>query len=424
MNLNQKSISLWEYLLVRRSILCKKIYVIFLCAFLAPILFHVAYSQVNTEIVLLDSIQVKLTGTVLANEKSGFSKLIHHNNLLFLLTDESKRLYKIDLQNGSIDSILPSLTNRKSERPILNFELGSNSLFIADSRIDFIREFDFNGNPLGRIRMNRQISRKFVSGRENLSYNAQRNSIFVNVDESSPERFMLSNPERALNYFRRNDLIVEINRSGKRVNYFGSFDSLYRKNLYFHGMNYSFSMNERGDVILSQELSNELKLYSTPYSEAKEVAQKGRYITKDVNELPVTAGPYISNEAYYHHVIGSYQYQNVNFLNNRNLCYRTYVDATTDSTELKIYPVDTQFNTDGKCKAPSLRMLDQLDILKSKKLFVQILDIDNSAKVYDGPFVFMGKFFVPTKDSKSDEFFTYDWKDGVFTLYRYKLQQE
>lgn len=352
------------------------------------------------------------------------SKLTKVGDSIFILKKESRKLYVIDIRNGLFDSIEPVFSKKNSEKTILNFDLGEKSIFLVTSSNDYVDEYNFNGKLLSRIRINGQFSRKFVSGRENLSYNANRNSIFVNVDESSPERFMLSKPERALNYFRRNDLIVEINRSGEKVNYFGSFDSLYMKNFYFHGMNYNFSVNERGQVVLSQELSNQLKLFSAPYSEAKVVSQKGRYMNKDVNELPVTMRPYASNEVYYQDVIDSYQYQNVKFLNNKNICYRSYTIAAIDSTALKMYPTQTLENTSKKCKAPSLRMLDQLDILKSKKLFVQILDIDNNSIVYDGPFVFMGKFFVPTKDSSSDEFFTYDWKDGVFTLYRYKLQQE
>jgi hypothetical protein len=399
---------------------CALVIVLILCLFAT----NVGYGQSSPVFALKDSVKIDLNQTALAVEKLRLSKLIKQETKLFVLTSENRKLYVIDLLKVNPDTIHAISDARGVNKPVLNFELSYNSVFVADSRIDFLREYDFSGNQIGRIRLNRQLSKRFVSGRENLAYCSKRNSIFLNVDESSPERQLDTKPELAAKYFQRSDLIVEIDRSGKKVNYFGTFDSLYRQNFYFYGINYSFSMNESGVLVLSQELSADVKVYAPPYTNVKTLSFKGKFISKEESELPITKHPYLTNEAYYHDVISAFQYQNVNFLNNRNLCYRTYVDATSDTTLLRTYPLITHSSTTGKCKAPSLRMLDQLEILKSKKLFVQIFDIETGFVLYDGPFVFKGKFFLPAKEASSEEFFTYDWKDGVFTLYRYKLEQK
>jgi hypothetical protein len=216
---------------------------------------------------------------------------------------------------------------------------------------------------------------------------------------------------------------VEIDRRGKKLRYFGVFDSLYQQQFYFHGTHYSFVMSQNGKLLLQQELSDAIQVYAPPYEQPEALNFRGRFLSIDQQQLPITQSPYVNVEDYYSHYIAAYQYQFIELLNNSGLCYRIYADAATDSTLNKVYPESEAQSDPNMCVAPSQRKLEQLVLMSQKPWYIQLIEAEGGALLYDGAFPFEGKFLLPSKDDDPQLFYTYEWTAGWFKLYRYELKR-
>ncbi|MFN3529308.1 MAG: hypothetical protein ACK417_05245 [Bacteroidia bacterium] len=382
--------------------------------------FTLAKAQPQPAFELVDSLKINLTASLFGTETPPYAKILKRGHEVFFLAAETGRLYVIDLQKGLIRPFLPA-TDSLDVPQIANFDLGPNSIFTIDRGENTLREYDLNGQQIGSTRLNRMFSAVYVSARINFAYNEQRNSFLLEVAEHSPERSMLRKPQRAKKHFERNNLIVEMDRNGKKLRYFGAFDSLYRQQFYFHGSHYSFAVNKAGDLLLHQELSDAIQLYPPPYERAKTLAFRGQHLKLPQQQLPITVAPYFEVEDYYSHVISSYQYTYMTLLNSSGLCYRGYADAATDSTLERSYPERDLPAKPKMCVAPSPRKLDQLDLLRQKPRYVQLIDPASGKLLFDGPFPFEGKYFLPSKDIDWQEFHTYSWNNGWLFIYTYKI---
>jgi hypothetical protein len=384
--------------------------------------FKIAKGQENSPVMTLDSLVVDASHSPFGSNSPRFGKILKFGQNIYMINAETGKLFVLDIVNHRFSSLLLE-GDSLNTRMIVNFELGPKSIFCVDAQMNFIYEYDYHGCYISKTRLNRKFSYRHTTALKNLVYNPQRNSFFVSVDRTSTERIMLRNPQRAKIYFQRNDLIVEIDRKGRKLSYFGSFDSLYQQQFYFHGNQHEFIASQDGRLILNLELSDAIQIYNSPHEQPKVLNFRGKFLTTDPKQLPVTQTPYINIEDYYSHRIASYQYQYINLLNNAGLFFRYYIDAIYDSTLEKVYVSQKEQSNPKMCLAPSARKLEQKDLLKQKPWYVQIINMKNSQLVYDGPFPFQGRYLLPSKDQSPNEFYSYDWSEGNFKLYRYELEK-
>lgn len=375
-------------------------------------------AQPMPKVEATDSLLIDLSASVFGQGKPAYAKIVKKGNQVFFLTADTRLLYALDLLSGKISEVFPSADSTKPFR-IVNFDLSDERIFTVDRRMDYISEHDYQGKHLGRIRLNHMFSKNQLSGYESFAYHAQRNSFVVKVQRPSPEAKLLSHPQKAKSYFERHDLMAEVDRTGKRLATFGAFDSVYQQGPYFHGDYYSFVVDRTGRVLLHQELSDEVQLHEAPLEKAEALTFRGKFLTTSLAQLPVTQMPYTAIEDFYSHAIASYQYTFMELLNGSGLIYRLYRDGGVDSTLDNSFPPRDQPSDDKMCLAPSPRKLAQMDLLRQKPNYVQIIDCQKGQLLYDGVFVFEGDYLLPAKDQKPDVFYSYSWSGSKFKLYKF-----
>ena len=380
--------------------------------------FSPGVAQPLQKVSATDSLLIDLSASVFGQVKPAYAKIVKKGNQVFFLTADTRLLYTLDLLSGKISEVFPSADSTKPYR-MVNFDLSDKRIFTVDRRMDYISEHDYQGKLLGRIRLNRMFAKTRLSGYESFAYHAQRNSFVVKVQRASPEAELLSHPQKAKSYFERHDLMAEVDRTGKRLATFGAFDLLYQQGPYFHGDHYSFVVDRTGRVLLHQELSDEVQLHEAPFEKAETLTFRGKYLTTTPAELPVTQKPYTAIEDFYSHAIASYQYAFMELLNGSGLIYRVYRDGGVDSTLDISYPPRNQPSDDKMCLAPSTRKLAQMDLLRQKPNYVQIIDCQAGQLLYDGVFAFDGDYLLPAKDQNPDVFYSYSWSGSKFKLYKY-----
>lgn len=377
-------------------------------------------AQPMPKVEATDSLFIDLSASVFGQAKPGYAKIVKKGNQVFFLTSDTRLLYILDLLSGKISEVFPSADSTKPYR-IVNFDLSDERIFTVDLRMDFISEHDYQGKLLGRIRLNRMFTKTRLSGYESFAYHAKRNSFMLKVQTGSPEAELLSHPHKVKSYFERNDLIAEVDRKGKRLATFGAFDLLYQQRPYFHGDYYSFVVDRTGRVLLHQELSDEVQLHEAPFEKAETLTFRGKFLTVKSAQLPATQKPYTAIEDFYSHAITSYQYTFMELLNGNGLLYRVYRDGGVDSTLGISFPPRDQPSDDKMCLAPSPRKLAQMDLLRQKPSYVQIIDYQAGQLLYDGIFVFDGDYLLPSKDDNPGVFYSYSWTGAQFKLYSYEV---
>lgn len=378
-------------------------------------------AQPMPKVEATDSLLIDLSASVFGQVKPAYAKIVKKGNQVFFLTADTRLLYTLDLLSGKISEVFPSADSTKPYR-VVNFDLSDERIFTVDRRMDYVSEHDYQGKLLGRIRLNRMFAKTQLSGYESFAYHAQRNSFVVKVQRASPEAKLLSHPQKAKSYFERHDLMAEVDRTGKRLATFGAFDLLYRQGPFFHGDHYSFVVDRTGRVLLHQELSDEVQLHEAPFEKAETLTFRGKYLTTTPAELPVTQKPYTAIEDFYSHAIASYQYTFMELLNGSGLIYRLYRDGGVDSTLDISYPPRNQPSDDKMCLAPSTRKLAQMDLLRQKPNYVQIIDCQAGQLLYDGVFAFDGDYLLPAKDDNPGVFYSYSWTGAQFKLYSYQTK--
>ncbi len=379
-----------------------------------------SWAQVSATPLMVDSVQYSFLNTPFAHLKPTIAQMLRVDSLVFFLTAEKGELYVLDLKTGSIKPFIQNELE-KEVAPIMLFDVSKSGVYTIQRNMRLITEYDLQGRRINSVKINAMWPKVWLSGRINFAYNERRNSFFLSIEQSSPELKLVKQQEKAKAYFDRQDLIAEVNRKGKIIHSFGFFDQLYQQQFYFHSKTNYFAVDESGQVLYTQHLSHAIFRYDTDNQTTHTLYLPGKFINITQAEVPVTNAPYLNTEDYNSHSIASYQYFHMKLLNATNLCYRIYRQAAVDSTLYRSYETVTIVENSKECVAPTTRKLEQMEILKNKQNYVQLIDYKANKVIYDGPFPFRGKFFLPSKYADPALFYTQEVGPEAFTIYTYKL---
>lgn len=369
--------------------------------------------------MLLDSAHYTLSNSPFFQKHTPIAKMLRSGTHLYFLVAETGQLQRLDLSTGQVKQLLPKPDAMEAIK-IYNFEVSSDRVFVVTAQMSHIYEYDLQGQPLRSIKINRMFRKTWLSGFRNFHFSEARQVFYLDVGPSTPvERNMLRKPEAAKKHFERQNLIAEVDTRGRIRQTLGSFAPIYRENLYFHSSDYNHFVTVAGKIVMTQGLSHALSLIDPTSGTTHTLAFPGQYI--HTTDIPITTQPYLAPEDYYSHLLATYGYPYLQPLNASRLCYRGYRDAGVDSTRFKTYPPREVAANNKACVAPSQRKIDQMELLRQKPYYIQIIDHQHNKLLYDGVFNFAGKYFLPAHEAPADQFYTYYWDTDGLHIYTYGL---
>ena len=366
---------------------------------------------------LKDSTTIHLKNTIFENNTPQISKIVFANDKLIFTEMDKKSVNIFDVRTNTLKIFKPELLGNKVMF-FDNFDVTETDIFVVSKSLMKIYQVNHGGELISSYSLPKKNS-KYIDMRSFSYSNTLKRFYFLN-SRLFNEKYLNKRRQKSINFFSKNDLIIEIDSFFKSHNFFGFYDSLYIKNITPHSYRTSFVTDQKNVLLFSQNLSHSIYYVNLDNNSSKNLNFPGKYITLKDNEIPVSIMPYKRNEDYYNHLIRSFHYFDLVILNNINLCFRTYTDATIDTTENLVIE-DNTLNKKKLCVQPSERLLAQKDILVKKPKYVQIIDYHNSQLIFDGTFPFKGTFFLSSRSETANSFNTFQWNKDKIVIYHYSV---
>ncbi|SFT39457.1 hypothetical protein SAMN05216474_0314 [Lishizhenia tianjinensis] len=372
------------------------------------------HAQFNYQ--LEDSISLDLEKFAPLNDFAYGYHLKTHQNKLYLFTLKTKTLYSYDIQNQAIDSLHFEVIEKESLPYNSNIIL-DDSLIHYITRNQEIIQFSWEGKEVKRMKTAHFFSKYNFPNKSYPYYHPPSKSYFLNLSPSyDPKKY-----DYRKNHYRKHVVetprIVRINAKGKRTKYFGDFDSLYYQGNYQYYADSYFTVQDQS-VLFSQNLSHDIKIYSLQGELEKVYHIPGKCITQAQNELN-SIDTLIDFEMLNTLHLENYHYSQLRSLGTGKLIYRYYYPAVEDTS---VVMPKTEEPTAFVCGSRTIKELEQSEIFKNRKEFLQVFDAQSGKLVYDDEYPFLGYFILqPLVDQRIA---TATASTNAIQLYIYKAQTD
>jgi len=366
---------------------------------------------------LKDSTTIHLKNTIFDNNTPQISKIIFIKDKLIFTEMDKKSINILDIRTNTLKIFKPDILGNKVMF-FDNFDVTETDIFVVSKSLMKIYQINHSGELISSYSISKKNS-KYIDMRS-FSYSNTLKRFYLLNSRLFNEKYLNKRRQKSLNFFSKNDLILEIDAIFKSSNFFGFFDSLYIKNILTHSYRTSLITDQKKVLLFSQNLSHSIYYVNLDNYSTKTLHFPGKYITLKDNEIPISTMPYTRNEDYYNHLIRSFHYFDLGTLNNNNLCFRVYTDGAIDTSE-SLVSQENSINKKKNCVQPSERLRAQKDILVNKPKYIQIIDYCNNQLIFDGSFPFKGTFFLSSRSETANSFNTFQWNKDKIVIYHYSI---
>jgi hypothetical protein len=377
-------------------------------------------SQNTIKFNLLDSFEINLsslnTNALLDN---GYTTNVYEN-FFFIFPTEKNCLLKYDLHNKSIGQINLESKGKKDNFKTWKIYLFKDVILAMNFEGNELRKYLWNGKLVSSIKPKLKLSKFLISHFKLLEYDEKSNLFYVAIRKKFNEDYLDKNIKKAKKYYQRIGLIGVFDSKGKLIKKIGQYDSLYHNSNYYFADFYSFNLNEKGEIILTQQLSPKIKRINVQNNEINEIELKGKHITKDLSQIS-KATKKLGNETYNMYQIESFAYYGVKKLTENGIYLRDYQIDYIDTTKSMLTEFTYEKSNSKLCKAMSEREIAQKNFIKNIPQYIQVFNINSSYIYFDSLSPFNGSLY---KNATSE----YVWsgkfkKDNIIMLYKYEFNE-
>jgi len=340
-----------------------------------------------------------------------------YDSTLFIFGFMSNSIVKVNLKNQAHERILLESDKEKNHIKVRNIVITKNQIICYDRDNKIITHHNWDGSLLRKIKIGFGMS-GYELGYVNsyFEYDNINNHFYLPIEKKSSFT-VHKNYRKMLKYYQRDGLIGVFDSEGKLIDRIGQYDSIYHSGYYSYSNHYWFSLDLKGRIYLSQELSP--KMWVFPIGTSPQFLNvKGANITKEIDQIP-KINKRLNNEEYYSALIQSYRYYQINQLN-ENLYIRKYVDATIDTTTAIVQIDNNTSKINNQCKAPSVREINQAKILDTRQEYMLLFDSTGNV-IYDGNSLFEGYVANQNFEFNNLYFWTSNLSPSEFVLRRYVI---
>ena len=374
------------------------------------------YSQERFEKKMLDSVSIRIADITGSEYKDQGYRTRIFDSILIIFINESNDFYKVNLHTQKVEKSSLRKDSKKDSYYAYDYYLSEACISTINYSGSEIRQYDWDGDLRKIIKTKSLFSKYHIKPFSNIVYDSVKDLFYMPIATKFREEFILKKTKKAKEYYSREGLIGAFNSKGKLIEKIGEYDELYQSDFYTHSDRYYFDLSANNEIILSQQLSHTIQIIST---HKKRIALKGKFIDLDIQDIPVSKS--VQKEDTKENRINSFNYGKISSANNGGLTFRYYKISATDTTTSILDTTTFEDKDLAICKAPTQRELNQEKILKSKKHYVQLFDLNTESVFYDGVFPFEGEYIYSNRYTEAGEIWTGSLTLDEIKLYRYSV---
>ncbi len=378
----------------------------------------VIFSQNDVNFQLVDSFELNInlfnTDGVLDN---GYSTNIKNSNLYIFPTEQNCFL-KYDLKLKKLERIKLNSKNKRDDFKAWTFDFTNNFIIAMNFDGTELRKYSFNGELIKSIKPKFNFSKFQVSYFNNFKYDEKNDLFFVAIQKKFNENYLDKSIKKAINYYKRDGLIGVFNKNGKLIKKIGEYDTLYHKASYYYADYYSFIINNKDEILITQQLIPLISIFNLSSNKIEKINMKGAHIQKNHQEL-FKATEKLSNEQYNSSLIESYGYYKIKQIRNEGIYLRNYQKEIIDTTKSLIEIMPKEKEKSNFCPASSEREVLQKKIINNIPQYLQIFDLEKSLSLYDDLMPFKGNIFF--NNNEFDVIWTGAFDANFIRIYKYGM---
>lgn len=359
---------------------------------------NLSTAQSSIKFELNDSLEININDLGSAHLFEYGYRTKRFNEYLFIYPLYQDSIFKFNLKTKQVSGIKLEKNNKRNHFLISRIDVSKNMISAVNNEGTKINQYTWEGGLLNSIKPKLFWSKSFASIPQNIEYDPIHDVIYLAIRSKFRESFIVKKKKKVKKYYARTGLIGAFNSKGKLLAKLGQYDSLYQSNFYLYADRYSFRLNDKNELLLSQELSPKVEVFSVqPEESSTEYIFKAKHIKKDFSEIQKVTFVQ-SREEYNTAVIESFHYFSVNQINNENLYYRYYKPSSKDTTGILEVLEDDLVN--GKfCKPLSEKEINQKEILRNMPIYLQVINLKDQKIIYDDLTPFIGWFISNNGDN-------------------------
>ena len=385
------------------------------------LLFFVNFSSSQSEIdfELRDSLTINLNDFDSSDLFDSGYGIKFMDNYLFVFPVGKTVIFKFNLTNEIIEKINLENFNNKDNFTIGNIDISKKIITAINSNGSRINHYSWEGKILKSIKTKLFWNKFNVGALSSFEYDLTSDLVYLPIELNFTESFLIKKIKKGKKYYQRNGLVGVFDHKGKLIDKIGAYDSLYHNCEFYYADYYSFILNSKHKIILSQQLGPKISVFTLNPETSVFFKYKGKYISEFNSSLTKT-NHFFTNTEYNSATIKSYSYYNTKQIND-SLYLRKYVIGTADTTQVDSSITDKSLNIKGQCPVLSERELNQLEIIKNKPEYMQVFNLNNGASYYDGPSKINGYISSQNINFQKNIIWSAKLLDDSMSIYQYSI---